>query len=89
MTSSITLRVGLPKPNGGITLEARRRGYATLISAGALWDLDRAEFQSPGMLLLRMRDVALDSAGFVRGLSGYPWTIEQYVRFAATWYFFA
>lgn len=85
---SIIVRVGLPKTTGRIALEARRRGYPALVSAGALWDPHRETFRVPGMLLLRMASVVLDSAGFVRGLSGYPWTVAQYVLYAVTWHFF-
>lgn len=77
------VRIGLPKTSGAIALAARRANLPVLVSAGSLWDLDRQAFRPPGMLVIRMEDVALDSAGFVRGLSGYPWTVPQYVGLAA------
>ncbi|HNB04652.1 MAG TPA: hypothetical protein PKV97_01880 [Thauera aminoaromatica] len=79
---AVILRVGIPKPNGSMTRELHRRRQPVLISAGALWDPRTEAFRCSGLLLLRM-DCALDSAGFVRGLSGYPWSVEQYVELAA------
>lgn len=81
----ILIRIGCPESTGQLPHAVRQLGAACLISAGALWQPKQGKFREPGSLMQGL-DLALDSAGFTRGLrGGYPWTVAQYVRLAGRW----
>lgn len=82
------IRIGCPETTGALPHAIKQLGASALVSAGALWVTGRgwrgSYFREPGSIMSGI-DVALDSAGFTRGRSGYPWTVAQYVRLAGRW----
>ncbi len=78
----VTVRVGVPEPNGHLVAMAAAHGLPVLVSAGALWQPKAGRFGCPGLGIWRLADVALDSAGFtaMRHWGGYPWTVARYVE---------
>lgn len=79
------VRVGLPYADDGVLADAARDLRApVLVSARSCWRPGRG-FARPGRAAWTLPDVSLDSAGFTAQLlGGYPWTVEEYVRFVAT-----
>ena len=77
------VRVGLPESTGALVDAARAAWVPVMLSAGRLWR--RGQFASVGEAVWRLRDVALDSAGFVamRHHGGYPWSVADYVELVA------
>ena len=77
------VRVGLPESTGSLVDAARAAWVPVMLSAGRLWR--RGRFAPVGELTWRLRDVALDSAGFVamRHHGGYPWSVADYVDLVA------
>lgn len=79
------MRLGNPHPgNGQIPTAIRSLGAASLVSANAFYRSGR--WAPISEALLRDRDVALDSAGFVAmaRFGGYRWTVEEYVDLVVT-----
>lgn len=79
----VIVRVGLPESTGALVDAARAAWVPVMLSAGRLWR--RGRFASVGEAVWRLRDVALDSAGFVamRHHGGYPWSVADYVELVA------
>lgn len=95
---SITIMVGLPHLADGMLLDrARRLHQPVLISANALsrWSTKRgwrewAGWSTSGLAnAAGLHSLCLDSAGFsaMARYGGYPWTIDDYVRLAASYPF--
>lgn len=95
---SITIMVGLPHLADGKLLDrARRLQQPVLISANALsrWSTKRGWREWAGWSnsalanAAGLRSLCLDSAGFsaMARYGGYPWTIDEYVRLAASYPF--
>ena len=92
------IRVGIPENTGHLPRVAATHGFPALVSAGRMWrranDKRPGYFRAPGQAVNGIRDLAIDSAGFVamKHHGGYPWTVAQYVDLVSTsrpWAFWA
>ncbi|ABO59824.1 hypothetical protein LA345_40190 (plasmid) [Burkholderia vietnamiensis] len=96
LDDDLMVRVGIPHKGGRLAFHAFNQNYPAMVSASAFWNAGKSCFQFPNATDISELDFALDSAGFTAmlawktkgtqpGLGGiYPWSIEDYVSFAAT-----